>query len=437
MYTLEREFKAIVNTVRFNERISPKFNRNLQFKKVQSILNYAAENSPAYKNWLSEVDISLSKFEDFRRIPVLTKNKLRTALSSGQMKPPNFGKNDLVCGSTTGSTGHPMTIFFDRRCSRIHNNGLSRVFHRLGIRSNHRVMKVWRKKPKTKKELNLIKNGYLYIIYIEDLESGSYSELRSIIENIATFNPHVIRGYASGLYELFKILKNDINRLKDLKLIISSAEYLSSAVWDFIESASGKKVINLYGGTEAPLIALSSEITRNMTLCEDRYFVEVLDEDGTPTIPGKTGLITITDLYSRATPLIRYQIGDLAVIPDTFYDYTDQERFVIAVEGRSNDIFFLPSGEKIFTHVWYIIFREENWIDQFQVVQRGDLSVDIYIKPYFMNYPKFSALRILVEKKFKNLKFSWHIVEKINTNGQRKFSAVKSEVGLGYNGLNK
>lgn len=45
----------------------------------------------------------------------------------------------------------------------------------------------------------------------------------------------------------------------------------------------------------------------------ERLGVEVLRDDDTPAAPGERGRVVITDYFNRATPFIRYELGDYAV----------------------------------------------------------------------------------------------------------------------------
>jgi phenylacetate-CoA ligase len=46
----------------------------------------------------------------------------------------------------------------------------------------------------------------------------------------------------------------------------------------------------------------------------ERHLVEILREDGTPCEAGEIGRVVITDLHNFATPILRYDIGDLAEV---------------------------------------------------------------------------------------------------------------------------
>jgi len=55
----------------------------------------------------------------------------------------------------------------------------------------------------------------------------------------------------------------------------------------------------------------------------------------------------VTDLLSGAMPLVRYAIGDCAVLGDTPCPCGDPRPVIQSLEGRLQDVLLLPSGMRI------------------------------------------------------------------------------------------
>ena len=71
-------------------------------------------------------------------------------------------------------------------------------------------------------------------------------------------------------------------------------------------------VVNEYGSAEFGLIALERD--QHWVLNNLNLYVEVLDDAGKVLSNGEEGRIVITDLYNKAHPFIRYEIGDMGSI---------------------------------------------------------------------------------------------------------------------------
>jgi phenylacetate-CoA ligase len=79
-----------------------------------------------------------------------------------------------------------------------------------------------------------------------------------------------------------------------------------------IEDVFACKVTNRYGCEEVSLIACECPRHDGFHVNADGVYVEVL-RDGRQVAPGEPGSVVVTDLTNRAMPLIRYQVGDVAV----------------------------------------------------------------------------------------------------------------------------
>jgi len=175
-----------------------------------------------------------------------------------------------------------------------------------------------------------------------------------------------------------------------------------------------------------------------LEISEDLYFIEVLDENGNDVKSGEMGLITITDLYSKALPFIRYQIGDLAIVDESFLNYTNNFRYFVSVEGRTNDIFELEDGSLIYSHLWFVYFRTESWIERFKVVQYDRKNIEIRLQCN-NEYTKEKLLKL--QQKIQNLYptiiFEWKIINRMELDKGNKFRSVISYVENKFNKMNK
>jgi len=444
MRKLVYQIKSLFNYFKWFLKINKYlFNNNelriYQIDKINNQIKNAFDNNNFYKNHFLKNGINsefrIRTLNDITNLPVLKKKDFKIAAAQKNIISKNYNINDLVLHYTTGSTGNPTQIYSYKQLEDIRGQVLNRVWFNSGKISFKRILKVWRSKSPTSDEEKRIKFGLLRNYEILDFDNIKLiSDSNREISNVYKFNPNVIRGYVSALYDLGK--KVQFKKIKSLEVVIASAEYLPSIIWTKLEDMFKVPIINLYGGTEAPAIAQSSMKSKNMVINEDLYFIELLDNNYNTAKPGQIAKIIVTDLHNEAFPLIRYEIGDLAIAGSDFFSYNENIRYFLSVEGRSNDIFVFDDGSILYSHFWHIIFREETWIDTFQVIQFDKNKVKINLKLTEINIDKLDKLKFLLKEKLPLIEIDYFIVDKIPLGPGGKELAIYSLVSTEFNNTN-
>jgi phenylacetate-CoA ligase len=370
---------------------------------------------------------------DLEFLPILTKKKLREAINNKTIFPENTELENLSASSTTGSTGEPLTLFSDETTNKMKSINLVRSFELIGIKPFERRLQIWRKKElgiiqKTMSILKLYKSISVVDIFDVNGSAINNERLKGIVEEIEKFHPDTIEGYASSLYVLARFLK--INHI-DIRprRIICCAEYLPHTIWDELKEIFRCPIYNLYGGTEAALVALSTDdASKKMFFMDDFYWVEMVGEDGKAINPGNIGRILITNYHSRAMPLIRYEIGDVA---EPSVEFHGPFRTAKEIYGRINDIFVLPNHRLLFSHNWHIYFRDFPGLERFKVVQEELNRINISLLPnnkeaLLQNLDKLK--RTLQNSLGTDVALNINIVEALPFGPGEKFRAVESKI---------
>ena len=128
-----------------------------------------------------------------------------------------------------------------------------------------------------------------------------------------------------------------------LKLCIVTSENCCIEDKKIMKEAFGVPVVNEYGASEVGVLAFEYP-SGEWRLCEETVFIEIVDDNFKAVPPNKKGQIIVTSLFNRATPIIRYQIGDTGIINETANNVTHY-RELKELSGRTNDFIKLPSGK--------------------------------------------------------------------------------------------
>jgi phenylacetate-CoA ligase len=100
-----------------------------------------------------------------------------------------------------------------------------------------------------------------------------------------------------------------------LRLIIVGSEVTAPEQRGLIERAFAAPTAEMYGATEAPMIAAECP-DGSLHLNDEVAAVEVLRPDGSAAPPGELGEVAITLLHNVEMPMFRYRIGDAAAMLD-------------------------------------------------------------------------------------------------------------------------
>src|SRR5581483_8557041 len=165
-----------------------------------------------------------------------------------------------------------------------------------------------------------------------------------------------------------------LQRLRDIGTL---GEVVTPRVRALCREAFGVEIADMYSAVEAGYLALECPAHRYHVQSEV-VLLEVLDDAGRPCRPGEFGSVVVTPLHNFAMPLLRYLIGDFAVVGDAC---ACGRRLPVLTEilGRARDTIMLPSGTRRYAWFGMRRFAEIPGIAQFQVVQKTlyDLEVKL------------------------------------------------------------
>jgi phenylacetate-CoA ligase len=179
-----------------------------------------------------------------------------------------------------------------------------------------------------------------------DTLSMTPDAVRRFVATLNRTRPELLFGHAHSVFLLADFV--DRHGLKAHKPagIITTAMVLHDWQRRRIEATFGCPVTNRYGCEEVSLIACECEEHRGLHVNADSVLVEVI-RDGRPAPAGMPGSIVITDLSNFAMPLIRYLIGDVAVLTERACPYGRGFPMLESIEGREADYVVTADGRLI------------------------------------------------------------------------------------------
>jgi len=406
-----------------------------QLAHSQAIVRFAYERSPFYRDFYAQAGIhpvDIRRLTDLEGLPIVTKPRLRAAIADNTIFTRATPPIGTLARSTTGSSGTPLTLYYDLSARRHRYVNELRALWMMGALPHKRFALVWRKKELSRRQqlrafLGLFKQVSVIDVMQPRRTALGKDEMRFLIDDLLAFQPQVLRVDTSSLWVIAQFIKKHALPLRP-EQVISSAEYLSPAWKEEMEAIFQCPVHNAYGGTEAAPIAASLGGNNELTVFQDCYHTEVVDGMGRRTPPGHTGRVIVTDYHSRYMPLIRYEMGDVA---EWSADEAGALPSFAEVRGRVNDVFVLPGRKLMFSHTWHIYFRHVTSIAKFKVVQHAVDRIEISLElagSDGWNAELESVKQRVHQALGSDITIEWQIADSLDLDVGDKFRSVRSEL---------
>jgi phenylacetate-CoA ligase len=206
------------------------------------------------------------------------------------------------------------------------------------------------------------------LVYLEPYSTLTNARMTESLRRINRHRPAMILAFASTLFELAKHARRTGIRMHRPRFILTSVEMLFEPMRAAIEEVFGCPVHDLYASAEVGRMAVECS-HGGLHVLSFHNHVEILDPKGSPVAPGEVGRVVVTSLHSRAMPLIRYDIGDLARVASEPCACGSPLPVLAEIRGRIVDHFVRSDGGLVFGGNFVAMFYEHDWIAQFHVVQ--------------------------------------------------------------------
>ena len=349
--------------------LSPAALRETQFRAVHTHLEFAYREVPYYTRLLDEHGLPparVQSFEDFARIPYLTRDLLRQHVDDLQPRRKLRGVQRM---STGGSTGSPVTIMVDAERAAFTDATRLRAHRWFDVDMGAPEIVLWGSPIETGRQdrVRTLRDRLINSRLLSAFDLGEPA-LARYADIVTRARPRKLFGYASALYLLARYLqRHDRAPGPDsLRVAFTTAEPLYDFQRAAIQSAFGCPAAVEYGSRDAGLIANECP-AGGLHIPAEGIMVEILPGASSPA--PASGEIVITNAYSFAMPIIRYRTGDVGALAEDACRCGRGLPCLGTVEGRRTDFLVTPEGRVMHALAAIYILRELPGVREFQLVQ--------------------------------------------------------------------
>ena len=344
-----------------------------QEKQLKKQLLYAQKHISKYKG--IKIDLNKKADEIIKSFPILTKDDLRSNPKSLQINNNQHVSRIYSSGSTGVSTWVSMnkSDLMSIQSLSIH------LWELCGYKLGNPILQTGISPKRSR--LKKMKDLFFGVNYVSAF-TLSTDDLKKICSRLSKNNKYTLVGYPSSLNIIAEyIIENNIN-LK-LKTVIGLGDKLFDHYKKNIQKAFGCKIHETYGSSEGFQIGFQADLDY-MYLYTPQVYLELLDDNNNPVKEGEIGNVVVTRLENKHMPLIRYKLGDLAImLPKDKYPPNRKFNFPLIekVIGRNTDVVILPDNRKLIVHSFTGIFEYIPEIKQFKIIQKNRKSMTVQFIP--------------------------------------------------------
>ena len=399
----------------------------IQSRRLRRLVQGASSSAPFYGKLLRDCGLRAEDIrspKDLRHISITTKEQLQSA-GRDEISNRQIDLSRCVAVSSSGSTGIPLQLFFTRTDSSRLNMNWLRPFLAHGV-------KPWQKKFEITGPHNISHqiNWYNRLGLWNRQMVSIFEGPDQWVKGWRSSRPAVLAGYSQSL----RLLADHVTRegISDItpRFVFGVSDLADEECRALIERAFRQRFVYLYGAAESGCIAWECPDCRGYHINLDTVLVEFLTKGGDPAPPGTLGRIVVTNLFSQAMPIIRYDLGDVGVRSAREPTCGRGLPLMEIVAGRSDAFLVLPSGRLLSPMTFYGLMKPLQGIKHWKVLQPDTrrLIIRVVPGPGFSGQTGEQIQRRVAEVIPEKIELEVQTVEAIPPDASGKVRAVVSEV---------
>lgn len=403
----------------------PETRRVWILERLRFVVRRAYSGTPYYRELFDSVGFDPQAeftFDDFGKLPILSRDQIRTA---GEKLQSNPRHQEAVLQATGGSDGVPTEVLLGPEELGWGESGQENFRHRIGVPTGSRTALLWghHLDPQASDSLRDRYHSFEQNQRWFDCLRMSPEVLDQYHEELTRWKPACVIAYASALGQFAEyVLQQGYRPAYPTHCFITGAEKLWPQHREAIQKAFNRPVHERYGARDAGGIAFQFEPSRTLD-----YEIDWANTFIEPETDELESPILVTKLHADAMPIIRYRVGDVGRFPE--FSNPGHPTFILhEVVGRIADRIWLPDGSWI-TGLQIPHMMKDYPVKEFVFSQRADYSIEIRIVPKngFAEEHRNSILKV-VAANLPGVSISIEMVQHIERAAANKWRPVTSEI---------
>ncbi len=361
--------------------------RELQNAKLRRLIRHVYQHVPFYRMVMQERGLTpedIQTVDDLEKLPIVDK-KIISRYYKTLLRDESLPIEALIPARSSGSTGERLYYWTTKSQKAKKWAGLFRWWEMAGYDfgepyvtlqlAGNRGLKHWPLVGRI--EWLLLRHNWLSAWELVDDDV-----VVRYVRNLEKWRPKLFRSYASNMFLLARRML-ELGLHVSIPALTTTGDTLTQPMRETIEQAfSPGKVFNEYGG-DGMQIAAECDQHDGLHINAETIILEIVRE-GKRVPDGELGEVVLTNLEATATPFIRYNIHDVAMLSHEPCRCGRSLPRLTQLAGRLTDLFVTADGRWLTVH-HACFFRAMDSVEAFQVVQKDvqDVLVKLVVKDDF------------------------------------------------------
>jgi phenylacetate-CoA ligase len=342
-----------------------------QLAQLRRVMAHAAKTTPFYRDRLETALTQSEKglsFTTFRQIPILTRSEFQNAGDSinSTAVPASHGPTGDI--RTSGSTGQPLALK-GTKVTDTYSSALTLRDHLWHRRDFSQKVLSFRTMNPGESTRRFRYWGPPVVHAGEGITVSMAQPASALLEIMKAEDPAYIVIHPSVLRELLYLSGEQGYQPANLQEVCSMGEILYPELRERCQHQWNVRVADIWSCQEFGPLALQCPEYPHYHVQSEHVLVEVLRSDNTPCEPGEIGKTVISSLSNFATPMLRYENGDMAEVGEPCACGRGLP-VLKRIIGRVRNTAILPNGERIMPNLSTGPLLNDLPIKHFQLVQK-------------------------------------------------------------------
>ncbi|MBN9288096.1 MAG: hypothetical protein BGO43_07455 [Gammaproteobacteria bacterium 39-13] len=422
-----------------SEKLSIEHLRQHQFEQLFVLFNFARQHVPYYQQKMADlpcINHPQVLAELWPELPLLTRSLLQQAGPSifALEALPAHEPAELL--SSSGSTGQPVTVkgniatqFFwnaiSLRNHLWHQDKFDKTFAAIRFTENKAAQPPFGTSYPhwSTATFPIVETGPCHHLTLCTAEE----EARWLMQ----INPDYLNCNPSTLREITQYFAQLNQKPSRLKKVHTHSEIVEPQLRTLVQEVLGIPLIDTYSAKEVGYIALQCSENENYHIQAENLMVEILNDKNSPCQPGETGRVVITTLHNFSSPLIRYEIGDYAIVGEPC-SCGRTLPVIKQILGRKRNILKMPDGRQVWPAFANNGLRLMDLFAgaQFQVIQKSlnEIHINLALIKPFSDVEENSLREKLITIFSHPFDFTFNYISHIPRSAGGKFEDFKCEI---------